>query len=133
MVAPDFDPEREVVLLAGEDQDGISPREGSAPPDPVDFAARVEMTLYEPLQVVMEAETNHPGFLVLSDLLYPGWEARIDGERVPIYEANASVRAVPLNEGAHTVEFDFRPKPLLYGAIISVASAVVLILVWKRV
>ena len=91
------------------------------------------MTQYEPLRVVMEAETNQPGFLVLSDLYYPGWEATVDGEPVPIYEANAAVRAVPLAEGAAAVEFRFRPKPLLYGAMISVASALVLVVVWRQI
>jgi hypothetical protein len=139
MVAPDFDPEREVVLLAGEGQDTILPGESSSPSDPADFVASVETTLYQPSRVVIDAKTNQPGFLVLSDLYYPGWEATVDGERVPIYEANASVRAVPLEAGAHTVEFRFKPKPLLYGALlslislISMASALVLAVVWKRV
>jgi hypothetical protein len=44
-----------------------------------------------------------------------------------------------LEAGAHTVEFRFKPKPLLYGALlslislISMASALVLAVVWKRV
>ena len=138
MVAPDFDPEREVVLLPGKGRDAITPEEDSPPVedgtplDPASLTANVEVTQYEPLRVVIEAETNQPGFLVLSDLYYPGWEATVDGEPVPIYEANASVRAVPLDEGMHTVEFGFRPKPLLYGAMISVASALVLVVVWKK-
>ena len=136
MVAPEFDPEREVVLLAREGQDAVAPGEGSASLDPADFAASVEITRYEPLRVVIEAKTNQPGFLVLSDLYYPGWEATMDGEPVPIYEANAAVRAVPLDAGMHTIEFRFKPKPLLYGALISLislAGASVLIVVWKRV
>jgi hypothetical protein len=133
MVAPDFDPEREVVLLEGEGQDAIPAREGSSPLDPASFAANVEVTRYDPLWVVIEAEANQPGFLVLSDLYYPGWTATVDGEAVPIYEANAAVRAVPLDEGTHIVEFRFRPKPLLYGAVISVVSALVLVVVWKRI
>jgi hypothetical protein len=133
MVAPEFDPEREVVLLAGKGRDAIAPGADRTPSDPTVFIANAEVTQYESLRVVVEAETNQPGFLVLSDLYYPGWEATVDGETVPIYEANASVRAVPLDEGTHTVEFRFRPKPLLYGAMISVASALVLVIVWKKV
>ena len=106
--------------------------------DPTVFIANAKVTQYEPLRVVLEAETNQPGFLVLSDLYYPGWEATVDGEPVPIYQANASVRAVPLDEGTHTVEFRFKPKPLLYGALISLislislVSALVLVVVWKK-
>ena len=116
MVAPDFDPEREVVLLPEEGRDAIAPGADSTLSDPTDLVANAEVTQYEPLRVVIEAKTNQPGFLVLSDLYYPGWEATVDGEPVPIYEANASVWAVPLDEGTHTAEFRFKPKPLLYGA-----------------
>jgi hypothetical protein len=133
MVAPDFDPEREVLLVVGEGREAIAPGEGSASLDPAGFSASVEVIHYEPLRVIIDAETNQPGFLVLSDLYYPGWEATADGEPVPIYEASAAVRAVPLEAGAHTVEFRFRPRPLLYGAVVSLASALVLVAVWKRV
>ena len=139
MVAPDFDPEREVVLLPEKGRDAIALGADSAPLNSASFAASVEVIQYDPLRVVIEAETNQPGFLVLSDLYYPGWEATVDGEPVPIYQANAAVRAVPLDEGTHTVEFRFRPKPLLYGALISLislislASVLVLAVVWKRV
>jgi hypothetical protein len=130
MVAPDFDPERQVVLLEGKDQE-LPPSNG--PTDPAGFVAHAEVTRYEPLQVVIETDSNQPGFLVLSDLYYPGWEATVDGEPTPIYEANACVRAVPVEQGAHTVEFIYRPKPLLYGAALSLASALLLLVVWRKV
>jgi hypothetical protein len=130
MVTPDFDPERQVVLLAGEDQE-LSPSNGLA--DTPSFVAHAEVTRYQPLQVVIETNSNQPGLLVLSDLYYPGWEATVDGQPVPIYEANACVRAVPVDQGAHTVEFRYKPKPLIYGAAISLASALVLLVVWRTV
>jgi hypothetical protein len=130
MIAPDFDPERQVVLLTGEDQELPQP---NSPTDPAGFVAHAEVLRYEPLHVVIETGSNHTGFLVLSDLYYPGWEATVDGEPIPIYEANACVRAVPLDQGAHTVEFRYKPKPLLYGAAISLASALVLLVVWRKV
>ncbi len=132
MIAPDFDPQREVVLLAGEGQDAPTPGEAGIPSGSTEFSSSAVVVRYDPLRVVIEAETDHAGFLVLSDLYYPGWEATVDGEPVPIYEANACVRAVSLDQGVHTVEFHFRPKPLLYGAVISLVSALVLIVVWKR-
>ncbi len=132
MVAPDFDPDREVVLLSGEGQDALTPGEAGVPSDSTEFSSSAVVVRYDPLRVVIEAETDHAGFLVLSDLYYPGWEATVDGQPVPIYEANACVRAVPVDEGAHMVEFSFRPKPLLYGAVISLVSALVLIVVWKQ-
>jgi hypothetical protein len=130
MVAPGFDPERQVVLLTGEDRE-LPPR--NVLTDPAGIGAHAEVTRYEPLHVVVETGSNHPGFLVVSDLYYPGWEATVDEEPTPIYEANACVRAVPVDQGAHTVEFRFKPKPLLYGAAISLASALLLLVVWRKV
>jgi hypothetical protein len=124
MVSPNFDPEREVVLFT-------PPQEHTPASNPTTFTSHVELIGYEPLQVTVEAETNQPGFLVLSDLYYPGWEATVDGQHVPIYQANGAVRAVPLSEGQHRVEFRFRPKPLRYGALISGFSALALVVVWR--
>jgi len=118
------------MLLAGGDRE-LSPPNG--PTDPAGFVARAEVTRYEPLHVVIETDSDQPGFLVLSDLYYPGWEATVDGEPIHIYEANACVRAVPLDQGTHTVEFRYKPKPLLYGAAISLASTLVLLVVWRKV
>jgi hypothetical protein len=124
MASPAFDPTKEVVLFA-------PPREYSPDPDPASFRSHVELIGAEPLQVTIEAEINQPGFLVLSDLYYPGWEATVDGQPTPIYQANGAVRAVSLDGGAHRVEFRFRPRPLYYGALISGLSALALLVVWR--
>jgi hypothetical protein len=124
MISPAFDPEKEVMLFR-------SPAERTLPPGSDGFVSHVEMVSYEPLYVLVEVETNQPGFLVLSDLYYPGWEATVDGQPVPIYQANVSVRAVPLDGGWHQVEFRLKPKPLRYGALISGLSLLVLAVAWK--
>jgi hypothetical protein len=124
MVSPGFDPTREVVLHAAPTEHG-----GASHPD--SFTSQVKITRFEPLQVTIEAETNQPGFLVLSDLYYPGWEVQVDGQPASIYQANACVRAVPLKEGLHRVDFFFKPKPLRYGALVSGLSALALILVYR--
>ena len=124
LVSPDFDPTREVVLSAAPTEHG-----GATQPD--GFASSVRISEYEPLHVAVEAEINQPGFLVLSDLYYPGWEAEVDGQPVAIYQANACVRAVPLEEGQHRVDFFFKPKPLRYGALIISLSALALIVVYR--
>jgi hypothetical protein len=124
LVSPDFDPTQEVVLLA-------APAEHDGATHPDRFASSVRITEYEPLHVAIDAEINQLGFLVLSDLYYPGWEAIVDGQIVPIYQANACVRAVPLEEGQHRVDFFFQPKPLRYGALISGLSALALIVAFR--
>jgi hypothetical protein len=125
MASPTYDPTKEVVLFA-------PPRgEHALSSNPASFTSHVELVGDEPLQVTLGAETNQPGFLVLSDLYYPGWEATVDGQPVPIYQANGAVRAVALAGGAHRVEFRFRPRPLRYGALITGLSALALAVVWR--
>jgi hypothetical protein len=124
MISVDYDPAQEVVLLA-------APAEHSGAARPETFASSVKISSYEPLRVAVEVDLNQPGFLVLSDLYYPGWEAKVDGLPAPIYQANACVRAIPLDEGRHVVAFRFRPKPLIYGALISTLSAFGLVVAWR--
>ena len=124
LVSPDFDPSREVVLL-GEP----APPPATAPP--AEFASSARILHYEPLRVTIETKASGAGFLVLSDLYYPGWRATVDGQPAPIYQADACIRAVPLEAGSHQVEFTFRPMPLRRGALISGLSLVILALTWR--
>jgi uncharacterized membrane protein YfhO len=127
MIAPTFDPNYEVVLF-------MAPTEYAGTSDPGNFASEVRIARDDPLYVTAEVELSQPGFLVLSDLYYPGWEAEVDGVPVTIYQANACVRAVPIEQGRHTVDFCFKPRSLRYGAWISGLSALGLIALylWSR-
>jgi hypothetical protein len=134
MASPSFDPETTVVLLEppdlppeGAEGTGTGAREG--------FDGSVDILAYEPNRVVLEAELNGPGWLVLNDAYYPGWEATVDGQPSPVYASNGCVRAVPLEAGGHEVVFRFRPRPLLLGGAISAVSALMFVavglVVWK--
>jgi hypothetical protein len=50
------------------------------------------------------------GYLVLTNVLYPGWRARVDGREVAIQRAYGLFQAVLLPEGASAVRFDFKPR-----------------------
>ena len=77
---------------------------------------------YDYDEVLVESDAAAPGWLVLSDRLYPGWTAEVDDQPARIYKANLLVRAVRLEAGKHTVRFRFRPDSLRYGAYISVPA-----------
>ncbi|MEW5719390.1 MAG: YfhO family protein, partial [Chloroflexota bacterium] len=94
----------------------------NAPSYTTDRATIVE---YKPERVVVQTQTERAGYLILADTFYPGWEARLDGQSVPIWRADYMFRAVALPPGAHSIEFEFRPPLLVWGALISVASGLV--------
>ena len=61
-------------------------------------------------------------FLVTSDVYYPGWRARVDGQETPLYRANYALRGVLVPPGDHVVLFEYRPRSFKVGAVISLLS-----------
>ena len=111
---PSFQPAQTVILA---EQPRVQGQPGAG-------ADRVEVMSYTPERVVVNAGLAGDGYLVLMDTYYPGWEARLDGQPVPIYRANLIGRAVELPAGRHQIEFDYRPQTFRLGAIISLVSLV---------
>lgn len=70
--------------------------------------------------------------LLFTDPMYPGWQAYVDGRRVPIHLANDALKAVLLPSGTHEVRFVFDSPAVRAGLTVSVATLlfVVLFLLW---
>ncbi len=120
---PSFRPEY-VVLLSG----------GPALSDTSTLPAQdaVEILDYQPESIRLTARTDRPGYLVLLDSWYPGWNALVDGRAVPVYRGDFLFRAIPIEAGEHTVVFEFRPLSFWLGALISVLSLGASILIAVR-
>jgi hypothetical protein len=79
----------------------------------------------EPNRVVVEANLQAAGLLVLGDTYYPGWTAWREGtaesERteLPILRTNRCFRGVLLEAGPSRITFEYVPKLLYWGAAIS--------------
>jgi uncharacterized membrane protein YfhO len=76
--------------------------------------------------VTIRAALAGEGWLVLADTYYPGWAAWVDGERATVLRANGAFRAVKLEAGEHTVQFEYRPRSFVAGAVISGLSGAAL-------
>lgn len=98
--------------------------------------ADVKVTAYRPNRI--EVQTNNPaaGFLVLSEIYYRGWEARVDGQRASVDRVNFTLRGVELPPGQHTVEFNFRAHSFRNGAVWSFVGLALLcisgVLVYRK-
>jgi hypothetical protein len=114
-----FDPASEVVLAA-------EPGAGRQPA-PASFAGSATIISYQPERIEIEVEASSPGYLILTDAWYPGWEATVGGEPVPVHRADILFRAVAVDAGRHRIVFTFRPTSPRIGAGVSLAGLVGLI------
>lgn len=80
---------------------------------------------YHPNSVRIQATTNGDMLLFLSDTYAPGWHAYVDGVRTTIYRANFVFRSVVVPTGSHTVEFRYQPTSFKAGALLSIISATI--------
>jgi len=91
---------------------------------PLAAPGTVEITSYEHTRVDLRATMPAAGFVVLADIYYPGWEARVNGAPAHIYRANHAFRAVWLPAGEHEIEFRFHLPGLRTGAVISLIGGI---------
>jgi len=88
------------------------------------------ITEYTPNEVVIETQLEHPGLLVLSDAFHPDWKVYVDGTEESILQTNYLLRSVFLEEGEHKVRFIFRPISFYVGGYVSLASLLILLLLF---
>jgi uncharacterized membrane protein YfhO len=89
---------------------------------------------YAPEWIAIEATLKAPGYLILSDAWYPGWQATVDGEQATIERANTMFRAIYLPAGQHEVNLNYRPASLRAGIVISAIALLGLVAAaaWTR-
>jgi len=95
---------------------------------------QVEIINYQPEKIVLKADLQNNGWLFLSEVFYPGWQAFVDKEKTKIYRANYLFRSLPISAGIHQIEFVFKPKSFKIGLIISLITflAVIILLFFTR-
>ncbi len=110
LTSPTFDPATHVLIEASPPY----PNPYSLIPNPY------TLSLHDtPNGVTIRAALDAPGYLVLADTWYPGWQAKVDGKPVEILRANHAFRAVYLDAGGHTVEMVYRPWSFIAGMGVS--------------
>jgi hypothetical protein len=82
----------------------------------------------------IDVKATGPGWLVLSEVYMPDWSAQVDGGPAVIYPTDLALRGVFVNWGEHTIEFNYQPRRVYAGLLITVLSALacVIALVLKR-
>jgi len=84
-------------------------------PDTAAFSPEIRPVAlrWQPNRVEITAEG--PGYLVLSEIMYPGWRAWVDGQPAEVQPFAGLLRMVRLGPGTHTVLFAFYPVSVYLG------------------
>lgn len=144
----DFDGRKTVVLEGTGKEIIVStrpvPSSPSAPSSPYAQAptpgshptADARILRRDDTDISIQTSADTPGFLVLTDIWYPGWSATVDGVASEVLRANYAFRAVAIPAGQHRIEFHYRPVSFYLGlalaAFATLVVLVVLILGWKK-
>ncbi len=88
---------------------------------------RARVTAYRNNALSVDVETSHDGFLVLSEIWYPGWKAYLDGREIDMYRTDYNLRGLFVPKGRHAMEMRFEPVPFARGMMVTIASLLVCI------
>jgi hypothetical protein len=118
---PGFDPGR-VALVA-------PPPPGTSlpPPRPAGAWAAARFVADEPERAELTTSASVASLLVLTRSWDPGWEARVDGERVAVLRAQLALVAVVVPPGEHRIELAYRPLSFRIGLALSGAGLLALL------
>ena len=75
----------------------------------------------------LRVTSTGPALLVVASQVFPGWTATVDGKPTPIRPANLAMRAIAVPDGAHVVEFHYRPASFRLGLLLAIAGVLALI------
>jgi hypothetical protein len=92
----------------------------------------VQIVERSPEHIRLDAASDQPGLVVLSETWDPNWRAYVNGEQVEIYRANYLFRAVPIPAGESSVELRYEPPALRLGLAVTAftAGAALIALAW---
>jgi hypothetical protein len=86
-----------------------------------------EVVNYSRTNNTFKVVTKNEGVLVLSEIMYPGWKAAIDGKPVEILIQHDLFRSVLIPSGHHVVTFNFQPESLNIGIFFSFFTLIILV------
>ena len=105
---PSFEPLHTVVLAQHHDSPSIpAATDESIPPS---TSESVSVLAYSPNEIILAADTERPGYLVLSEVWFPGWLATVNGEFAPLWRANYTLRALAVPSGELDVRLWYAPE-----------------------
>jgi hypothetical protein len=115
-------PTRHTAFLAGGEALASTPCEGST----------ARLTEGETRQLSIDAQACAPGYLVVSDAFFPGWEATVNGVPSAIERADLALRAVKIPQGSSRIEMRYRPGSFVLGLWIALPALALIVFAQLR-
>jgi len=113
----------------------FNPRKTALIESPIEFEASnidnnssVKIVRIGNNEVNLVTESQNPSFLILSDVNYPGWQAQVDGQQVPVFQTDYILRGIAVPAGGHVIKFEYKPLSFYIGASISGITFIILLL-----
>ena len=88
--------------------------------------SKIELLKNKAHKKIYSIESNKPGFVVFSEMFYPGWKAEINNKEVKLYKVNFILRGLFVPKGANQIKFYFEPSSIKYGSLFQIISIIVL-------
>jgi hypothetical protein len=116
----------QVALLEVEDQGNASLLKGTTPARTI-VSASVQTLRHESADTEYAINSQQPGWLIMSEVHYPGWEATLDGAPAALLRVNYALRGVRVPAGEHRVRLRFQPVSVRHGASLSAFGLLLLL------
>ncbi len=94
-----------------------------------DSTSTVKITAYEPNRLTYDVNSAAGGVVVFSEIYYPGWTAKVDGNEVEVGRVDYILRAINVSPGHHTVELSFFPQSVRTTETIAYTGYALLLIV----
>jgi hypothetical protein len=101
------------------------------PSFPVLENEKIELVSYQPDELHYKYSAREEKLAVFSEIYYPaGWKCYIDGKESQYFRADWVLRGMVVPAGDHEIKFTFRPVSYYTGNKVSLASSILLILLF---
>jgi hypothetical protein len=110
LTSPSFAP-RELALVESPDAPVFGAVSGEA-----------RLLVDEEERLVIAADMQTDGLVVIADLWDPGWKAFVDGRERPVLRVNHALRGVAIGKGSSQVELRYEPESVARGLAAAYAA-----------
>lgn len=126
------DQEEALSLLNSLPENTVAIEAGEAGPICNEGAASIELIEEQASTLTLTVHASDPGWLVVADTWYPGWQVTVDNTVTSISPADGLFRAVFVDAGEHQVSFRYQPMSFILGLILSLFACLSTVWLWRR-